>query len=63
MDTELGVDQALLQLNTVGTISMTKSVLPYMVKQGGGSIVVISSVAGKMGLCKNGHQICAVICA
>lgn len=50
LDTELEVDQTLLQLNTIGTISLTKSVLPHMVDQGNGSIVVISSVAGRMGL-------------
>lgn len=49
METTLAVDKAALELNTLGTISLTKATLPHLVKQGGGAIVVISSVAGKMG--------------
>ena len=48
--TELDVDRAVLELNTIGTISVTKAVLPHMIEQRSGSIVVISSVAGKMGM-------------
>lgn len=49
METTLAVDKAALELNTLGTISLTKAILPHLVKQGAGAIVVISSVAGKMG--------------
>ncbi len=49
-ETRLDVDRAVLELNTLGTISMTKVVLPHMLEQeDGGIITVISSVAGKMG--------------
>lgn len=48
-ETPLEVDRALLELNLVGTISITKAVLPYMLQQQGGDIVVVSSVVGKMG--------------
>ena len=47
--TDLEVDRAVLELNTIGTISLTKSVLPHMIEQRSGTIVIISSVAGKMG--------------
>ena len=48
-ETPLEVDRALLELNVVGTISITKAVLPYMLQQRGGNIVTVSSLAGKMG--------------
>ena len=49
--TSLEVDRALLDLNVVGTISLTKAVLPHMIKQHEGQIVVVSSLAGKFGKC------------
>ena len=49
INTSLEVDKAVFNLNTIGTISVTKSVLPQMVKQNNGLIVVVSSVAGKFG--------------
>ena len=48
-NTELKVDQELFDLNVMGTISMTKAVLPHMIEQNTGHIVVVSSVAGKFG--------------
>ena len=48
-ETPLEVDKVILELNLVGTISITKAVLPYMLQQQGGDIVIVSSVAGKMG--------------
>ena len=48
-ETPLEVDKVILDLNLVGTISITKAVLPYMLQQQGGDIVVVSSVVGKMG--------------
>ena len=47
--TSLEVDRALLDLNVVGTISLTKAVLPHMIERHEGQIVVVSSVAGKFG--------------
>ena len=51
--TPLEVDRALLDLNTVGTISLTKAILPHMIKRREGQIVVVSSVLGKYGNNKN----------
>ena len=47
--TSLEVDRALLDLNVVGTISLTKAVLPHMIERHEGQIVVVSSIAGKNG--------------
>lgn len=52
--TDLEVDKAIIDLNTIGTISLTKAALPYLVKQKSGAIVVISSIAGKLGSCNTG---------
>ena len=49
LETLVEVDQKIIELNTIGTISLTKLVLPSMVKRKRGQIVVTSSVAGKMG--------------
>ncbi|XP_020614189.1 dehydrogenase/reductase SDR family member 7-like isoform X2 [Orbicella faveolata] len=45
----LEVDRALLDLNVVGTISLTKAVLPHMIERHEGQIVVVSSILGKIG--------------
>ena len=47
--TSLEVEQALLGLNTVGTISLTKAVLPHMIKRRQGQLVIVSSLFGKFG--------------
>jgi len=47
--TSLEVDRALLDLNVVGPISLTKAVLPHMIERHEGQIVVVSSIAGKTG--------------
>ncbi|KAL9953301.1 hypothetical protein ACROYT_G040697 [Oculina patagonica] len=47
--TSLEVDRALLDVNLVGTISLTKAVLPHMIDRDEGQIVVVSSVLGKFG--------------
>lgn len=43
------VDQAMLDINVVGPVSLTKAVLSHMIKQKSGQIIVTSSVAGKIG--------------
>lgn len=48
--TDLAVDRACIELNTLSTISLTKAVLPGMVECREGCVVTISSVAGKMGI-------------
>jgi len=47
--TSVEVDRALLDLNVVGPISLTKSVLPHMIERHEGQIVVVSSLVGKFG--------------
>lgn len=48
INTLLEVDKRLFDVNFFGNIATTKAVLPDMINQGSGHIVVISSVAGKM---------------
>ncbi len=48
-DTPLDVDRKIMEVNFFGTIALTKSVLPYLIKQQSGQIVVISSISGKFG--------------
>lgn len=43
------VDKAMMTINVLGQISLTKVVLPHMIKQKTGQIIVTSSVAGKVG--------------
>lgn len=47
--TPLEVDKALLDSNLIGTISLTKAVLPHMIARHYGQIVIVSSVLGKFG--------------
>lgn len=49
METSVDVYQALMELNFLGTVSITKQVLPHMVQQGSGSIVTVSSIVGIAG--------------
>ena len=48
INTPLEVDKSVFNLNTIGTISMTKAVLPQMMKQKTGMIVVVNSLGGKI---------------
>ena len=48
-ETELDVDKALIDLNVLGTLSLTKAVLPHFAARQTGHVVVTSSVAGKIG--------------
>lgn len=47
--TSLEVDREMLELNVMGVLSLTKKVLPHMVKRKEGHIVNMSSIAGKLG--------------
>lgn len=49
LDTSLDVYQALMELNFLGTVSLTKQVLSHMTQRGSGSIVTVSSVVGLAG--------------
>lgn len=48
-DTDFSVEQKIMAVNYFGSILVTKSVLPTLLKQQFGQIVVISSVMGKIG--------------
>lgn len=49
VDSDHDVDISVLNTNVLGTISFTKAVLPHMVQNRNGQIVVISSASGKCG--------------
>ncbi|XP_070606746.1 dehydrogenase/reductase SDR family member 7 [Erythrolamprus reginae] len=49
VDTSVNVYNAIMELNYLGTISLTKSVLDHMIQRKQGKIVTMSSVMGIMG--------------
>lgn len=49
LETTLDVDRRLFDINFFGAVGLTKALLPQMLKQGGGHIVVVSSVTGVYG--------------
>lgn len=49
IETSLETDRKIMEVNFFGNIAIVKAVLPQMKKQGGGKIVVMSSIAGKFG--------------
>lgn len=46
-DTSLEVYEKIMDVNFMGSVAMTKAVLPFMLKQKSGQIAVISSLTGK----------------
>lgn len=50
LETELVVDEAIMRVNYLGTVALTKALLPRMLERGSGQIVVTSSVLGKFGV-------------
>jgi dehydrogenase/reductase SDR family protein 7B len=50
LETSLAVDQQLMNVNYLGGITLCKAVLPAMIKNGGGHVIVVSSVQGKLGI-------------
>ncbi|GAB4398971.1 MAG: SDR family NAD(P)-dependent oxidoreductase [Microscillaceae bacterium] len=49
-ETLLEVDRQLMEINFFGTIGLTKAVLPQMISQKSGQLVVVSSIVGKIGV-------------
>ncbi|MFT6782050.1 MAG: short-subunit dehydrogenase, partial [Saprospiraceae bacterium] len=47
--TEMSVYRSLMEVNYFSVVRLTKSILPDMIAKGQGSIVTISSIAGKVG--------------
>ena len=50
-DTQLAVDIEIMKMNHLSVVSLTKMVLPHMIENSKGHIVVTSSGAGKVGEC------------
>lgn len=48
-DTILEVDHRLMLINYLGTVAMTKALLPSMIQRGQGCVASVSSVAGRIG--------------
>lgn len=49
IDTPLDIDRKIMEVNFFGTVALTKAILPLMVGQKSGLIIVISSISGKFG--------------
>jgi len=49
IDTYEEVNRKIMETNFFGTIELTRLILPFMIENGGGHFVVISSIVGKMG--------------
>lgn len=49
LETDLAVEQKIMNINFWGTVALSKAVLPGMIAKGGGKIACISSLAGKFG--------------
>ena len=48
-DTSVDVDRKIMEVNYIGTVALTKVVLPQFLKQGSGKFVVTTSSVGKIG--------------
>jgi short-subunit dehydrogenase len=57
-ESTFAVDRALMEVNFLGPVAITKALLPTMLAQGGGSFVVVSSVLGLLSVKRR-----AVYCA
>lgn len=49
VETDMAVYRIIMEVDVIGQIALTKTVLPVMLRQGSGYIAVTSSVAGKVG--------------
>jgi len=49
IETSVSVDQRLMTINYLGTVALTKAVLPSMIKRKSGHIVTVTSLVGKFG--------------
>ena len=49
MDTPIEIDRKIMEINYFGGIELTKNLLPLLIKNGGGQLVVTTSIAGKFG--------------
>jgi short-subunit dehydrogenase len=49
METDIEVDKQLIDIDYIGTVALTKEVIPYMIRNKGGQIAVVSSLMGIFG--------------
>ena len=49
LETPAAVERRLMEINYFGTVSLAKAVLPVMIRQQRGHLVVVSSIVGKFG--------------
>jgi short-subunit dehydrogenase len=49
METDIEVDKQLIDIDYIGTVALTKAVIPYMINNKGGQIAVVSSLMGIFG--------------
>ena len=49
LDTDLEVYKKLMDVNYLGTVALTKALLPYFIKQRSGHFVTVTSLMGKFG--------------
>ncbi len=49
LETDLAVEQKIFDTNYWGTVILSKNILPKMIENGAGHLVIISSVVGKFG--------------
>ena len=48
-NTSIAVDKRIMDINYLGTVALTKAILPHFIEKNKGTIVVISSIVGKIG--------------
>tara|TARA_B100001059_G_scaffold104641_2_gene104458 strand:+ start:4920 stop:5711 length:792 start_codon:yes stop_codon:yes gene_type:complete len=48
-DTQFDVFKKLIEIDYLGTVALSRALLPFFIKQGGGHYVAVSSVMGKYG--------------
>lgn len=48
-DTSIAVDKRLMDVNYLGTVALTKALLPHFIEKNSGHFVVITSIIGKIG--------------
>lgn len=49
VNTDISVDKKLIEVDYLGTIGLTKALLPYFIKQQSGHFVTVTSLMGKFG--------------
>lgn len=48
-DTTIAVDKTIMDINYLGTVALTKAILPHFIQQNSGVFVVTTSIVGKIG--------------